>query len=493
MKTIPELIAEINGEQVYDIKYELEHDRDISTTEVIIRTFEYNGDAPFPNLRNLQCLIRRFKKIEPWCKISLCSKIEFKGTYQAVIEFNNCIFWDEVDFKGATFIKPVSILNSNFLQQANFCKCIFQSELKINHSVFNKRVTFKNATICNGVKIQNTHFKLPVSFNELGINKTVNKSIYRDVIFEDRLYYNNAQIKARIELNACQFKKKIQFHKVKFKETASFRNTTFEGLVDFYYSEFYKPQLFHQTDFLDRAIFSNITFHDQVCFLHCKTKPESYVNFESSLFQQSLDISRANFNCNINFWNIDIPECAVLPRNFHLYAKDKVIVNKGEITELAEALPKLRESYRIIKDSLRKAGNEISALTFKGREMTIYEKELVVGKKGKTILFLSKWSNKHGLSWSRGVFFTLMMTVITLYLYMLLFMNDIEWEWSTEARLSTFNSFMQILNVTNWDLELWGTKLKNTPLQYALIFVGRIFIGYGFYQTISAFRRFGKN
>lgn len=34
---------------------------------------------------------------------------------------------------------------------------------------------------------------------------------------------------------------------------------------------------------------------------------------------------------------------------------------------------------------------------------------------------------------------------------------------------------------------------KDLGLGYAILFIGRIFIGYGYYQTIQAFRKYGKN
>ena len=32
-----------------------------------------------------------------------------------------------------------------------------------------------------------------------------------------------------------------------------------------------------------------------------------------------------------------------------------------------------------------------------------------------------------------------------------------------------------------------------SELSYLILFIGRIFIGYGYYQTIQAFRKFGKS
>ena len=53
-------------------------------------------------------------------------------------------------------------------------------------------------------------------------------------------------------------------------------------------------------------------------------------------------------------------------------------------------------------------------------------------------------------------------------------------------------SLVDVFNITKWsnikiiDIEISG-------FSYLLLFIGRIFIGYGYYQTIQAFRKFGKS
>jgi hypothetical protein len=58
----------------------------------------------------------------------------------------------------------------------------------------------------------------------------------------------------------------------------------------------------------------------------------------------------------------------------------------------------------------------------------------------------------------------------------------------------TIKYFLQFLNIAKWGYSPFGIDIqKSYPEGYIILFIGRIFIGYGYYQTIQAFRKFGKN
>ena len=70
--------------------------------------------------------------------------------------------------------------------------------------------------------------------------------------------------------------------------------------------------------------------------------------------------------------------------------------------------------------------------------------------------------------------------------------DSITFSLKPEAISNFINSLVDVFNITKWDnLEIIGVKLKG--FSYLLLFIGRIFIGYGYYQTIQAFRKFGKS
>lgn len=107
----------------------------------------------------------------------------------------------------------------------------------------------------------------------------------------------------------------------------------------------------------------------------------------------------------------------------------------------------------------------------------------------KADLLLSKWSNDYGANWLKGVFFTLGVNLYFLSLGVVLFDLD----QSVEASI---HFFFQLLNITNWsNFKIASSSadcLREQKWFYPYLFISRIFISYGIYQTVQAFRRYGK-
>lgn len=110
----------------------------------------------------------------------------------------------------------------------------------------------------------------------------------------------------------------------------------------------------------------------------------------------------------------------------------------------------------------------------------------------KIVLWFNKNSNEFDTNWITGVNFSILVGGIT-YFMVLLFMNDdIELDTSYSGISNFITSLVDVFNLTKWvNLEIIDIRLEGFP--YLLLFIGRIFIGYGYYQTIQAFRKFGKS
>ena len=260
-------------------------------------------------------------------------------------------------------------------------------------------------------------------------------------------------------------------------------------MVKFYLSEFYEAQQFHTTDFLDRAIFSNTVFHKEAQFLHNKVENNSYINFESAKFKRGLDISRSNFNCNLNFFNVKVEEEGDEYIFKHL-EEVKYKDHSREHTE--EAFPsvyqQLRETYRIIKNNFYSQNNRIEGLKFYKREMSVYKREIRLLSWDKILLLANQFSSNFGTSWSRGVLFTVSAGIITL----LPISCNLKFSLTSEGVGNFLKALVDVLNLTDWnDMSILGEKLTNW--QYIFLFIGRIFIAYGIYQTVQAFRKYGKS
>ena len=157
---------------------------------------------------------------------------------------------------------------------------------------------------------------------------------------------------------------------------------------------------------------------------------------------------------------------------------------------------RFRESFRIIKHTFEKQGNNLDKHYLTRLEMKAYSKELwfkyPLLKKvpDKLILLLNYLSNNHGQNWIVGVLFTLGVTIISFIWIIEPIDNGIEFNLSYKNITKTINYNAQLMNITNWSFEAFGISYDKTS--YTKLFISKIFITYGYYQTISAFRKFNR-
>ena len=564
------------------------------------------------------------------------------STFKDYISFNNCTFEGNLTFGSCTFEKEVRFINCKFNSSIDFWRTSFKSivdfseshfrgeESIFRDSLFNNNVFYEKTQIVSKINFQNTIFEGNVYFEGAvlenidfsgakfvvpeGDKDTINKFQRKEINFSRVLF-------GTVSFENTLFEKNIRFHESTFEKEANFYNTSFKKLVDFYLVNFKAEQQFHLTDFLDRAIFSNVIFHKEVQFIYNKTEGNSYINFESATFKRGLDISRSNFNCNLNFWNVKIEKKGVEEifdylSNKATFKELKYIDDFGEHKEgaIPSVYKQIRESFRIIKNSFYAQNNRIEGLKFYEKEMSVYLEEkrfsktkkeqkyksnfyenfkdnnifyvllaiivvsmplwvyckslffyitliisfvlvlverwyknkeklktknplkqnnyfsfifLIIGiifyliwihevmntihyvvisyiflffsvvflyfyqERDRIILWLNKNSNSFGTDWVVGINFTLLIALISAMI-ILSMTPHIAFSFDMEGIENFIRTLVEILNITEWaDIKILN-KEPNT-WQYILMFFSRIFIGYGYYQTIQAFRKFGKS
>lgn len=193
----------------------------------------------------------------------------------------------------------------------------------------------------------------------------------------------------------------------------------------------------------------------------------------------------------MNFWGVQIDWN---PKETWLYEAD--VFSNTTIKKNGKALKRLRESCRIIKNEFTKDNNKIEALEYHKNEMALYYKELKLKKpEKKNEELITTWfnriSNYFGTSWTRGLVFTLITTFIFYIIFVISLSSELEFEWSLNSVGETCKHYFEFLNITNWTIKPFG--IENYNWAYIVLFIGRIFIGYGYYQIIQAFRKYGKN
>lgn len=106
------------------------------------------------------------------------------------------------------------------------------------------------------------------------------------------------------------------------------------------------------------------------------------------------------------------------------------------------------------------------------------------------LLYFNKYSNNFGTNWVSGIIFTILSSLLTFS--SLITQRQVKLQLDLEGVGNFLKGLVDILNLTDWnEMTILGEKLTNW--QYIFLFIGRIFIGYGYYQTIQAFRKFGKS
>lgn len=340
------------------------------------------------------------------------------------------------------------------------------------------------------------------------------------------------QISGNLEFKDCEFHE-LDFSDVRFKGKVRFRNctfnkvnlnnTSFDELADFWRCTFKLPITFFKTDFNTTTVFSGVTFEKNVLFTYSLIR--KLIIFRGTTFQKGLDLSLAIISGEISCFDMKIdsfptkstdiqaiktfkkhPDWEYSKRYEYLY--DDAVSSKHEIPNKNK-----RETFRILKQTLENQKNLVDSIKFRVLEKKSLFKEVLLyffcgvsfyRYKG-FFRMLYKWltdlfeifnlglnylSNLYGSSYQRalifilivgGLFFNLSITNTSKFEYTL---DPNKWDWNQGIQF-----FTQFLLPTHKFTYL-GNEATLSREFYIYDFLGRLFVGYGIYQFIQAFRKF---
>jgi uncharacterized protein YjbI with pentapeptide repeats len=159
-----------------------------------------------------------------------------------------------------------------------------------------------------------------------------------------------------------------------------------------------------------------------------------------------------------------------------------------------------------LQTAFQKQGDNIRSLEYQSREIEAHYNDL---KKwllpqfpfvdfNKISLWLNKWSNNFGRYWMRGVIFSFVSGLLFFYA-LVLSTDEYVLGFTLDFNPDFVQSFLKFMNpIRFYELENLFKKDGAKPWitlnssSYVWDLAGRIFVAYGFYQTIQAFRRFGR-
>ena len=356
-----------------------------------------------------------------------------------------------IDFQGTTLhksnIHTLKIIDSAIIASASFTNCTI-AFLNIYTSSIRKFMIL-NSTIYNNIdicEIEKTYFEINscvLQSSELIKIKNISESqisiIKTVTVSGKKLAFRLSQYTtSTLVINQCQFAEEVRFYDLEL----------FECCIDISINE---------TVFKELVIFE-------------KTQPRK-LKIVNSLFQNGVLLPISEMQ------------------------NDKIVMINPE---------RIHSSvWCVLKNQALQRNDKIIALNFRMNEMNSFKNELK-SKKGnceeKIVLWLNNFSNSHGLSWFKGVCFTILAWVLFFTIY----------EWSVNNFYFSFKiEALLLLHQEYWTeaigflwLPLGLGKLTESlnldriwlsSISMVISFIlGKIAIAYGIYQTISAFRKHGK-
>ncbi|MBN2347813.1 MAG: hypothetical protein JXJ22_03185 [Bacteroidales bacterium] len=243
---------------------------------------------------------------------------------------------------------------------------------------------------------------------------------------------------------------------------------------------------------LDNLIVDHLTFTKLESGKNLFIKRIHPASKESDLVLLHTDLSEAVFqDCDFKGFkflktrNSNLE--GIKSENIHWFQK---VVNWNEEEDII--------SYRQLKAAMLRQHDKVSEIYFRAKEMDAYLKWLKFRENKSEWLLLqaNKLSNQHGLSWVQGIKFSISIALIYYTIYLLTLKGYpyvFGWKDLTtlgEAFSYFIGNFSKFFIITHdFDFML---KARPRGISYFIDVLGRIFISYGIYQTIQAFRKYGR-
>lgn len=373
-------------------------------------------------------------------------EISFEHRTMDNLTLYNCTFHKSVSFINLN-LRKIFFENIEFIDNVDFTNIVINAYCDFTNVIFRSKAIFSNAGF---------YLNPEDTFPYLGKQ-------FKKTVFKKAVYFDNARFHANCDFSECAF------------QEASFVGTIFKKNADFNSSIFHGYANFQGVSFQDKVSFSNISGNGTLDF--------SYVNFEQNAYFYEAGIKRINL--------------------------EKCVTDKGLFFLKARIKKANRETCRIIKHEFIKQNNKIESLQYHRREMQEYWCDLVreirrspfqfrktTNNLGNIFLLsLNYISSGFGLWWFMGVAFTFVSTFLV-FLWYAHFVTAWDGKSAFSLVIGNGNSqfwryYFQFLLPTHHVEFMSALNPKDGA--YIVDVIGRIVSSFGIYQTVQAFRKYGKN
>lgn len=423
-----------------------------------------------------------------------------------------------INFAYAIFDKNFEIQSCNFNYDFELYDCKFNYRFIIIHDKFNRIFDVSWSHFNAGIFfIRKNEF---LSSAKLYGISSKNEIIIEECLFSDEVDFSNSEFQKRVLIKNCTFKKGIKFNRVNFNNDFSFINNEVYGCISFENSIFEgKIELIDIKgeigginlnesvikSFLELNGLTSSLILPEESFIKLKdvfVEPDGYLMIrninENQKFTGEVDFTNANLLGNVVLKNIYLKR---------FFLTNAVMVGGFYTEHLHFKEESDSQTYVRLKNEALKNNNSIKAMQYREKEMSSYSKELNSQRSlsnffawftDESILFLNTVSNKNGLSWLRGIFFTLVCAIVFFWIINFFGIEDGQsrffiLDFKTfhfEGVGEIWKRFLNMFYLIDFKEKFQGTELN--AFGETVFFVSKIFISYGIYQTVVAFRKFSK-
>lgn len=350
-------------------------------------------------------------------------------------DVENCIFQDDV-------IVHINDPRSNI----KFVNCIFEKNLIIK-SFSNERLERISSFILKGGKVNNfivenvtANYKFYINPQEKFYKEKISITNLQicDSKFMENFKLQNTIIN-EINISDVNFEKNVDFYKTIFKNGISYDLITNEKSL--------RDEIrFSSINFSGMALFTNSRFEQK--FIMEYVTFEKVSNFKNAIFEKGLDLEQINTKEEINFHGIEI--------------LDKTTTSQ--------------ETYRILKHNFEKVNNKIEANKYHALELDQRKKELEKDKLRNFWEYLvfqtHSISSKHSTSYIRALAWIFVVSFVTNF-----FLGNNSFDFSVNG----WDNIFKYINILS--------KIEDFNCSYLAMSFNKIFLGYLYYQFVTAVRK----
>lgn len=397
------------------------------------------------------------------------------------INIRNCQF-KKIEINDTTFEKSITIVSSSF-QEIHVYSSIFHQEIRIVDSnstcLFlgycefhnNASLGFNPKQITHIVDIDDCVFDKSIEFSNLlmseaGEDITYNRPSSFDIYGEDTIIKHNLIIRDSMFIGStldirCDIGKELQLYSINDVDDESIKIKGYFGTLRLHASRISILNII-QCNFATIDI-ANSTIQD---IIESKLQCVRMTNDAALIFRDNA-IRHSN---------------PILENEYTAKLYDNLLREKTS-TLFSSWIDSIKKRKSYIWGNKKTLYNYLEPII-------LFFPSMLSGER--FLLWLNKYSNDFNRSWTRGIIFTLLSTLVFYFIINYLgtnpqyFVIDFKFH-NFDKVLEGYMSLLDIFNISNIDqpmqLTIWGK---------ILLFIAKILIAYGSWQTIYAFYKFKR-